>query len=71
MDAVHVACRLADEFDTSSMRLPAAEYLPANMYHDLWSPARILLPSKVVEETRGERATTDTCLLYTSPSPRD
>lgn len=51
--------RLADEFDTSNMRLPSPEYLPANVYQDLWSPARILMPGKVAETIHdaGECAT--------------
>jgi hypothetical protein len=35
------------------MRLPAPEYLPANMYHDLWSPARMLMPAKKADPLEG------------------
>jgi hypothetical protein len=38
--------RLADQQNTSTMKEPVSEYLPAGMYHDLGAAARMLLPAR-------------------------
>lgn len=40
------ARRLVQEFETSDESMPADEYLPVTMYHNLWAPARMLLPRR-------------------------
>jgi hypothetical protein len=52
--------------DTSSAQIPADEYLPVTMYHNLWSHARMLLPGKVPTTVQSVGETT--CALVSDGS---
>ena len=47
MSANSSALRLAVAYDLSDTDVPDPVNLPAAMYHDLWAPARFLLPAKI------------------------